>query len=282
MNEPNVNGRKSSETTDEMADESAEDVRAFLKGWRDSAADPAAKTQLLSVLHAEAAVQFRAPVRRTRSLHTASLVMWSQTRIFHKMLWIASALVIALGALVTLALRTALNPDTSLPLTIVAPLVAAFGVALLYGTDADPAVELVLATPISPRLIMLARLVLVFGFNLLLTMACSIVLSLYRPDLSLLALILDWLAPMTLLSGLAFLLSALLFDPLASALISLFIWVAAVARHHNVMINSELLEVLPDLLRNDLQILLLVLGLIVYVLAFLRIQTEERWMASAG
>lgn len=279
MNEPSLNGRKSSEVPDEMGFESAEDVRAYLKAWRDPAPDPVAKARLLTALHAEASVQF-APTRHKRSARGAWLILWSQTRVIHKLLWIASALVITLGALVTLAFRTPAGSDASLPLTIVAPIVAAFGVALLYGTDADPAVELVLATPISPRLIVLARLVLVFGFNLLLTVGFSVVLALMRSELSLLTLILDWFAPMTFLSGMAFLLSALLFDPLASGLISLCVWVAAVARHYDVTLGGDVLRLLPDLLRSDLQALLIVVGLVVFVLAFLRIQTEERWMAA--
>ena len=129
MNEPSLNGRKKPEAADEMALESAEDVRAYLNAWRDPVADPMAKTRLLTVLHAEGAAQFRNPVRQQRSLRSAWLILWSQTRVIHKLLWIASALVISLGALVTLIFRTPAGSDASLPLAVVAPIVAAASIA---------------------------------------------------------------------------------------------------------------------------------------------------------
>ena len=133
---------------------------------------------------------------------------------------------------------------------IVAPLVAACGVAFLYGLDADPALELQLATPVSPRLILLARLALLFGFNLAITLVCSVGLALARAQISLLPLIAAWLAPMTFLSALAFLLSVLFFNSLASVLISLLLWIGMALRH---FVEFSPLRLLPDLLRVDLR-----------------------------
>lgn len=296
MSDPRVNGHKppnDHRLPDQMPDDLPEsggyaDVRVYLNRWQAPAAvhRAAAHAQLLAALQEEALSELRRSepqpetALRRRSVRHAWLILSAQTRVIHKLLWAASALVIALGALVTLAFR--MQDGSTLPLTIVAPIVAAFGVAFLYGVDADPAVELILATPVSPRLIVLARLALVFGFNLLVAGICSVALALMKSDFSLLGLVLDWLAPMTLLSGFAFLLSALLFDPLASGLISLCVWFAVVGRHFDILLGSNLLHLLPDLLRADFHVPMLAAGLVIFALAFARIQSEERWMRQAA
>ncbi|MBK8020530.1 MAG: hypothetical protein IPK19_03640 [Chloroflexi bacterium] len=278
MNDADLNGR-SDPRSDDIADPAAlEAVRAYLGRWEAPAPDPAAKARLLTVLVAELprVAAPVVPVRRRRTLHGALLLLWSQTRVVHTLLWVASALVIGLGALVSLFLQVGAVP--ALPFTLIAPVVAAVGVALLYGADSDPAVELVLATPVSPRTIVLARLALVFGFNLLLALGFSIGLALLRPDLSLGGLVLDWFAPMTLLSGLAFFASVLLFDPLASALLSLVAWSAIVARHFEILsVGDGMFQRLPDLLAANMQLPMIVTGLVVAALAVMRIEYEERW-----
>ena len=61
-------------------------------------------------------------------------------------------------------------------LALVAPIVAAAGVAGTHRSRRDPAAELVAATPTSGRLLLLVRLTLVFGFDLALALAASAVL----------------------------------------------------------------------------------------------------------
>jgi hypothetical protein len=90
---------------------------------------------------------------------------------------------------------------------LVAPLVAAACVALLYGPENDPAEELVLTTPTSPVQILLARLALVFGYNLILACGASLGPSPFISLGALTAVIQSWLAPMTFLSACAVLLS---------------------------------------------------------------------------
>jgi hypothetical protein len=90
---------------------------------------------------------------------------------------------------------------------VLSPLVAAAGLAVIYGPEYDPAVELALATPTSPRQILLARLTLVYGYNLLLAMTASLGLLAMVPVEMLGQLILGWLGPMTFLSALALVLS---------------------------------------------------------------------------
>ena len=278
--------------------EGIEEVAAFLKRWRDPVPDAAAKGELLQLLTAEmeqraqhaaplqeqreaVGAHIGAPLQGNRSarrmprrdLGWAWLILRSQTRLVHPVTWLASGLVIALGALVTLLLYQPTQSGTELPLVIVAPLVAACGVGFLYRAEADPALELQLATPVSPRLILLARLALLFGFNLAITLACSVLLTLTRAQLSLIPLIAAWLAPMTFLSALAFLLSVIFLNSLASVLISLLLWIAAAVRH---FVETTPFYV-PDLLRMTSYPALLIAAPLLVLVALWIAEHEERW-----
>jgi len=206
-------------------------------------------------------------------LRWAWLILRSQTRLVHPVTWMASGLVIALGALVTLLLYQPSQTGAELPLVIIAPLVAACGVAFLYGLEADPALELQLATPVSPRLILLARLALLFGFNLAITLACSVVLTVTRAQISLIPLVAAWLAPMTFLSALAFLLSVIFFDSLASVVVCLLLWIAVAVRH---FIESAPLA-MPDLLRMASYPAMLIVAPLLVLVAMWIAEREERW-----
>jgi hypothetical protein len=273
----------------EALPEGVEEVGAFLQRWRDPAPDPAAKARLLQMLVAEseARAQHAAPLQdfprerrlphreSRRSATWAWLLLRSQAQLVHPATWAASGLVIALGGLVTLIFYGSAQTGAELPLAIVAPLVAACGVAFLYGLDADPALELQLATPVSPRLILLARLALLFGFNLAVTLVCSVGLTLARAQISLLPLVAAWLAPMTFLSALAFLLSVLFFDSLASVFISLTLWIGTALRHF-VDVGAIALYV-PDLLSVDLRPALWIVAPALVVVALWIAEREERW-----
>jgi hypothetical protein len=162
------------------------------------------------------------------------LLIRAQIRVVHREIWAASALVIILGVIITLPAYIA-SAGTVIPLALLAPVVAAVGIALLYDADMQPILELENATLASTRLLMLARLVLVFSFNLVLALAGSLVLSLSQLELSLWPLVLSWLAPMTFLSALAFLLSVILADSLAGSIISLGLWGLHVFLHHTAI-----------------------------------------------
>lgn len=260
----------------EISAEEAEQVGAFLRQWRDPAPDSSAKARLLETLLAELperAPQHQPARRQGFGLAWAWLILRSQTRLVHPATWAASGLVIALGALVSLVFSQSAQASAELPFVFVAPLVAACGVAFLYGLDADPALELQLATPIPPRLILLARLALLFGFNLTITLVCSVVLVLARAQISLAPLIVAWLAPMTFLSALAFLLSVLFFDSLVSVLISFMLWIGIVLRRF-VTIESF---IFPDLLNPAFYPLMLLAAPALVVLALWLAEREERW-----
>lgn len=173
------------------------------------------------------------------------LMLRGQARVVRQEIWLASALVMALGLLVALAGRA------GLPLTLAAPLVAALGIAFLYGPDDGGLLEVELVAPAAAQLVLLARLALVFAFNLLLGLAASAALALLLggpgpgnpivggPGLAgggpndaglagggpgFWALVTSWLAPMACLSALAFCLAALFSDPNLSAVICLVLW----------------------------------------------------------
>ena len=88
---------------------------------------------------------------------------------------------------------------------ILAP-VAAAGVAFIHGPEHDPCLELTLATPTSPRFVLLSRFLLVMGYNIALALGATLLAILVRGgSFSLLAS--SWLGPMLLLSALCLLVS---------------------------------------------------------------------------
>ncbi len=208
------------------------------------------------------------------------LLLRSQFRVVRGEIWPASGVVMLLGLLVTLALRQPLA-DGTLPFVLIAPLVAAVGVAFIYGPSVDPALEIELALPVSPCLILLARLVLVFGFDLLLGGVGSVVLATFRADLSLWPLVQAWLAPMAFLSALALCLATLNLDPLVGLVVSMIVWgyqTLRVISAASPMI--PLFRVLPDLLAADMRLGLFALALGLAVAAFWLTGREERWVRS--
>jgi hypothetical protein len=112
-------------------------------------------------------------------------------------IWPASAGIMAIGLVCAFLLKS------EAAIQILAPLLAAACIAVAYGRENDPAVELALTTPTSPWQILLARLALVFGYNLVLALAASLALLPVLPGSLLGSLILGWLGPMTFLSTVA-------------------------------------------------------------------------------
>lgn len=133
-------------------------------------------------------------------------------------IWISSAVVMAIGYALAVVVRQPSVFDG------VAPLAAAGTIAAVYRPTRDPAFEMTLATPTSPRQILLARLVLVFGYNLTLGLVASLGLAAVLPSGLMGAMIAGWLAPMTFLSALALVLSLVIGAPNAMA-VSFGMWV---------------------------------------------------------
>jgi hypothetical protein len=103
---------------------------------------------------------------------------------------IASAVVLAAGAAVTVVTGTPL-------VALIAPGVAAIGVAYAYGPGIDPAWELSCSMAVSQRMVLLVRTVAVFALNGALGLAASAM------SWDAAGITFGWLVPMTSVSALA-------------------------------------------------------------------------------
>jgi len=187
---------------------------------------PRATASLIALAQAEARSMIAPHSSIWDRLQTAHfyLLLRAQLRLIQQEVWAASALVMALGVVVTLITYSPTQSMELMPFALLAPLVAAGGVAYLYGPALDPSLEIELATLTSPRQILLARLVLVFGFNLGLGLIGSALVSLANLDIPFWSLVSVWLAPMAFLSALAFSLTVLAVDSLIGITVSLVLW----------------------------------------------------------
>lgn len=201
-----------------------------LRDWEAPPTPPEKMTTLLAALTAELPSSDQAGSAPRHADQARGALSWSlrvllsQIRVVQGTIWTASALVMLLGTLVTLGGYTHFQGEM-LPLAILAPVAATVGLALLYDSDIAAMLELENSTRVSARLLLLARLTLVFGFNLVLGLIGSVVLVLTHRDLVLWGLVLSWLGPMTFLSALAFFLSVVSIAPMVGMIISLFLWV---------------------------------------------------------
>ncbi len=156
--------------------------------------------------------EVEAPARQKSSvLHALSrklVLMWQLVRVQAQLLprggWIALPIGIVLGFLLLLVS----NGGRYLPtmLGFVAPLVTAAAVGFIYGPENDPGLEVTLATPTSPRLVLLSRLLLVFGYNFSLALVVTLIIALLQGGNLALTVSL-WMGPMLLLTGFSLLLS---------------------------------------------------------------------------
>ncbi len=197
------------------------EVEAHLAGCAQCRADVAAWQALGDVRHDPAppgpALVHRALLRSaltgpppaTRRPAWFSLALLrAEARLVRPAVPIASALVMALGVVLAATSTATAEGFAGEVLALVAPVVAALGIAGLYGPRRDPAFEVVAATPTAPALILLTRIALVFGYDLLLALAASGVLAALGGDPGgLFALVDAWLGPMALLSALSLVLA---------------------------------------------------------------------------
>ena len=200
------------------------------------------------------------------------LLIRRQIPLIGQSIWAASAIVLAIGMIVAFIFARVGNPAPDL-LALAAPIVAAVGIALLYGPEHDPAAELECATPTSPALILLTRLVLVYSYDLLLALAASMLLWLFIGHLTLSGLILSWLAPMLFLSALALALSVLWNSQ--GAIVSAFsLWGLRVLVTHEHSMLKDIAGFSSALWSN--QGLLVLLAALCVGLAFVRVLRQEQ------
>jgi hypothetical protein len=246
-----------------------------LSAWR--APEPAPQetarlvTRLAPVLPAESGI--------SRLKHCwPLLILRAQLRVVRGEIWAASLLIMLLGTLVTLSMYDRLSPGDVLPLVWIAPIVTAIGIAYLYGPEVEPAIEIERATPASTRLVLLARLALIFVFDLGLGLAASLVLVTLDTGLTLWPLIMTWLAPMSFLSMLSFLVSVVLLDPTAAAAISLGLWMLQSLVQYALTHGAKLLFALPNLLSAEAQPWLILLAILLGGLALWIAGRSEAWL----
>jgi hypothetical protein len=201
------------------------------------------------------------------------LLIRRQIPLIGQSIWAASAIVLAVGVIVAFLFPRAGGPGPDL-LALAAPIVAAVGIALIYGLEHDPATELECATPTSPALILLARLVLVYSYNLLLTLVTSVVFWLVIGDIALSGLILSWLAPMLFLSALALALSVI-WSSQGAIMIALSLWgLRVLMLTHKLSMVEDFAGFSNALWSN--QGLLFLLAAVCVGLAFLFVRRQEQ------
>jgi Putative zinc-finger len=201
--------------------------RAALAGWTAVAEataapgnkPPSSASVVRAALTRAALAPQAVPVRKRRVGFVRQLLR-AELRLVRSSVWLASLLV--MGCAVALAVVGG-NGAGATVLSLVAPLVAVAGVAGVYGPERDPAFEALAVTVTSPRLVLLARVTLVLGYDLALAVAASAVVRLGAPQVGLVDLITSWLGPMTLLSALSLLL-AMWIGPNVSMAVAASLW----------------------------------------------------------
>ncbi len=202
--------------------------RAALTGWTAVAATTAAavdappsSASMVRAVLTRAALAPRVPPARRRGVRFAGQLLRAELRLVRPSVWLASVLVMACAVVLVLASGSGAGATV---LSLVAPLVAAAGVAGVYGPERDPAFEALAVTVTSPRLVLLARVTLVFAYDLALAVVASAVVRLAAPQVGLVELVSGWLGPMTLLSALSLLL-AMWIGPNLSMAVAASLWV---------------------------------------------------------
>lgn len=155
----------------------------------------------------------------TGQLGHAWAVVAGQVPLVRRGIWAASVLMLALGA----AIAISRHDRGGAVLALIAPVAAALGVSLIYGPEVDPGAEIEAASPTSSRLILLARLSLVGGFNLCVALAATGVVAIFGSASGFWSLVSAWFGPFALLSAVSLLLSVWK-GPIAGSVAALTLW----------------------------------------------------------
>lgn len=106
--------------------------------------------------------------------------------------WVGSAVVVLLGVFLTSQL-----PQAELvPLLLLAPLMAALGVAYAFRNVDERVLELEMTCPMSWPQLSLARLIIILGYDSALLLLASFLTARFLPQSSLFQLIISWMAPL--------------------------------------------------------------------------------------
>jgi hypothetical protein len=136
------------------------------------------------------------------------------------------AMAVTLGVLAALVLARQSAALIALPLLILIPALAIIIISLIHDPDHDPAYELVSATPTPAPALLFSRLTLALGLITLAALSGTLLLDLIGLS-QFGVLVMAWLGPMLLLSGLTTTL-LLLFRPLTAMGLSLALWTTVI------------------------------------------------------
>ena len=150
------------------------------------------------------------------------LLIRAQLSLVYRTLWVASALMYMLGFLVTLYMS--IQGGGAIFFVFCAPMIAATGMALLFQAESTQAFEIERAMPVPLTVIILARMTLIFVYDLGLALLASLGLSLIFPSLVLGQIINAWFGPMVFLSALAFLVSVVSRSATGGITFSMILW----------------------------------------------------------
>jgi len=200
-----------------------------LSEWQAPQPEPADTRRLLARLTNElpALSPVRQAIREHRQRTRVAFLLATaraQVSLFGLAFWLVSALVTLVGAVVVLS---NVLPNQEVVLRASGPLLAYLGTIVAFRGRGARTLELELVCLPSPLQLVLARLVVVLGYDIALSLALSLLLWAGGAG-QVLALTLSWLMPLLLVAGLALLLS-LRFSVQAAAALAYGSWLAFLA-----------------------------------------------------
>ena len=146
------------------------------------------------------------------------------------------ALAVALGVIASARFGFQSNPLFLIPLLILVPCLAVIAIGFIYNEDTDPSYEILLATPTPTAVLIFSRLTLALSLITGLSFLGSLLLDIIGVG-QLSHLVMAWLGPMLVLSGLSTIL-VLNFGTYIATGISLTLWIATI-----VLLVTEIEEI---------------------------------------
>ena len=213
MNDPSLNDPQSNEQLSGESRSAANDDIDLDRVWVNVAAEVWRRHP--GRLERTAARLLRSPGLARALLTTPSLLLpWL----------IASAIMLAVGALTQVGAGQPL-------VWLIAPAVAAVGIAYSYGPGLDPAWELSCSMPVSDRLVLLTRAVAVFAVNAVLGLIASAASLGTHGPAGTAQLTFAWLLPMTAACALALAVAVAVRSAVAGAGAGAGAWLTLVLAH---------------------------------------------------
>ena len=203
----------------------------------------------------------------------------AQARLIRRELFWMPLVIVPLISLTVYLPPSQHSPGTAALLTA---LFTALGMAFLYGREVDPAREMTLVTPTSPRLVLGIRCCLVFGYNLLLNCGLALPFLAAQGIVTPVWFLANWLAPLCCLSAIALLVSILI-NTSTALVICILLWGLRLLPDVQVFLmgNLQPLWTAPGLQQYEhfwhQGPLLFAITILVIVLAFILLERKEHF-----